>query len=127
MTKLARSTSTSTLITRLTAIALTVLPFAAAADCPYGPEQCKPGLVWREAFSSDHACVAGVERAQVASDNQQAAGRSLPSGLCKPGFVWREARSQDHVCVTGSGFDTRQAGSTLSGACVFCMLTAARA
>lgn len=70
--------------------------------CPAGPDQCKPGYVWREAFAGDRACVSGSVRAQAADDNRQAPQRREPNtDICKPGFVWREAGPGDHVCVTG--------------------------
>ena len=73
----------------------------ALAACPFGTEQCKPGFVWREAFTGDHACVTGAVRSQARADNLQALQRVLPGGLCKPGFVWREANAADKVCVSG--------------------------
>ena len=73
----------------------------ARAACPYGPEQCKPGLVWRDAVAGDHVCVSGDVHAQAIDDNSHAAERKLPgSDTCLAGFVWREATTSDHVCVT---------------------------
>lgn len=77
-----------------------------AADLPYGPDTCKQGFVWREAFPGDTVCVTPQTRSQAAADNAQAAARRSPNGgpygpdTCKSGFVWREARPEDHVCVT---------------------------
>ena len=73
------------------------------AHCQFGPEQCKPGFVWREAFPGDHVCVTGATRSQVVSDNSQAAARKQ-AGIdwCVSGFVWREAAPSDHVCVSGT-------------------------
>ncbi|MDT3444194.1 MULTISPECIES: hypothetical protein [unclassified Pseudofrankia] len=77
----------------------------AAAALPYGPDTCKQGYVWREAFSGDHVCVTPGTRAQAADDNLHAAARRAGYGAygrdtCKQGYVWREARRSDHVCVT---------------------------
>ncbi len=72
------------------------------AQCTYGPDQCKPGFVWRDAFPNDHVCVTGAERSQALADNQQAAQRVLANGYCKFGFVWRAANPSDRVCVTGA-------------------------
>jgi hypothetical protein len=75
-------------------------------DLPYGPDTCKQGFVWREAFAGDHVCVTPETRTQAAADNAQAAARREPNGgaygpnTCKQGFVWREARPEDLVCVT---------------------------
>lgn len=80
---------------------------AAAIPLPYGPDTCKQGYVWREAFPGDHVCVTPDVRQRVWSDNSQAAQRVQPGGgaygpdTCKQGYVWREARPGDHVCVTG--------------------------
>jgi hypothetical protein len=73
---------------------------------PYGPDTCKSGYVWREAFSGDHVCVTPEQRAQVAYDNSQARYRVNPQGgaygadTCRTGYVWREAGPNDRVCVT---------------------------
>jgi hypothetical protein len=77
------------------------------ADLPYGPDRCKQGYVWREAFPGDHVCVTPDVRQQAQNDNSEAAQRVQPGGgaygpdTCKQGYVWREARPEDHVCVTG--------------------------
>jgi hypothetical protein len=76
------------------------------ADLPWAPNTCKPGFVWREAFTGDAVCVTPQTRTQAAADNAQAAARREPNGgawgpnTCKPGFVWRVARPEDLVCVT---------------------------
>jgi hypothetical protein len=66
-----------------TLVALLVLGFAStksyAVSCPYGPSQCRPGFVWREATPGDHVCVPVSTRSQVASDNAQASARIDPS------------------------------------------------
>lgn len=78
---------------------------------PYGPDSCKEGFVWREAFANDHACVTAQRRTQAATENRAAAGNVQRGGgaygpdTCKSGFVWREAdrvgntAGNDHVCV----------------------------
>lgn len=86
------------------AAALVTTP--ALAQLPYGPDTCRQGYVWREAFPGDHVCVTPQIRAQAADDNRQASARRAPGGgpygpdTCLQGFVWREARPDDHVCVT---------------------------
>jgi hypothetical protein len=78
----------------------------AEAELPYGPDTCKQGYVWREAFDGDTVCVTPETRAQAAADNAQAAARRSPNGgpygpdTCRSGYVWREARPEDLVCVT---------------------------
>jgi hypothetical protein len=52
------------------AVALTV------GELPYGPDTCKPGFVWREAFRNDHVCVPPESRSRAAQDNQLASSRS---------------------------------------------------
>lgn len=79
---------------------------AAHAQLPYGPDTCRQGFVWREAYPGDHVCVTPETRAQAAYDNRAARGRWQPGGgaygpyTCRQGFVWREARPGDVVCVT---------------------------
>jgi hypothetical protein len=75
---------------------------AALAEPARNSGTCKPGFVWREAFSGDKVCVTPQTRAEAAADNQQAASRRQPNGgdNCKSGYVWREARPGDLVCVT---------------------------
>jgi len=97
----------------------------AGAEGAYGPDTCKQGFVWREAFAGDHVCVTSETRTAAAADNAQAATRTalakLPYGpdTCKQGFVWREARPGDNVCVTPSvrsqaAADNAQAASRVS-------------
>jgi hypothetical protein len=75
-------------------------------DLPYGPDQCKPGFVWREASPTDRVCVTPQARSNAAEQNAQAASRRSPNGgpygpeTCLNGFVWREAFAKDFVCVT---------------------------
>ena len=78
---------------------------APAIAQPYGPETCRDGYVWRDAFPGDHVCVTPETRTQTAQDNSQANARRQPGGAygpdtCRQGYVWREARPEDHVCVT---------------------------
>lgn len=111
----------------LTAL-LALLPTAGRAACAYGPEQCRPGFVWREAFAGDKVCVTGEVRAQAAQDNAQAAQRRVPNGAygpntCVQGYVWREAGPGDQVCVTGAvraqaAADNAQAAARRDPACV---------
>jgi len=81
-------------------------PASAAAPLPYGPDTCKNGFVFREAYPDDHVCVTPGVRQRVAQDNATARDRVQPGGgafgpdTCKTGWVWREARAQDHVCVS---------------------------
>jgi len=42
---------------------------------PYGPDTCRQGFVWREAFPNDHVCVTGATRSQAQADNAQAESR----------------------------------------------------
>jgi hypothetical protein len=78
----------------------------AAAPLPYGPDTCKTGFVFREAYPNDRVCVDPGIRRQVRADNAMASGTIQPGGgasgpdTCKNGLVWREARPQDHVCVS---------------------------
>lgn len=52
----------------LAAAALT--PTAASAQ--YGPDTCRTGFVWREAYRGDHVCVRPWVREQARRDNQRA-------------------------------------------------------
>jgi hypothetical protein len=49
---------------------------------------CPSGLVWRERFEGDAACVPPSERFR------------LEDGTCRSGYVWRDSFSGDNVCVT---------------------------
>jgi hypothetical protein len=42
---------------------------------PYGPDTCKQGYVWREAFDGDHVCVTPEIRTEAAADNATAESR----------------------------------------------------
>ena len=68
--------------------------------------RCLQGWVWREARSSDHVCVTGATRSQVAADNAVKASRWVNGAYgphtCVQGYVWREAYAGDDVCVTGA-------------------------
>ncbi len=93
--------------TSIIAVLSLMLTSTSVLACPYGPEQCLPGFVWREAYSGDKVCVTPDVRTQAAADNAQAQARKVPNGpygpdTCMQGFVWRETVPSDHVCVTGS-------------------------
>ena len=47
----------------------------AQAGGAYGPDTCKVGYVWREAYPGDHTCVTPEQRARAALDNRQAGNR----------------------------------------------------
>jgi hypothetical protein len=90
-------------------VTLTILLVALAVmslHAQYGPDTCRQGHVWRDAFPGDHVCVIPETRTQSAYDNSQANARRQPGGgpygpdTCRQGYVWREARPDDHVCVT---------------------------
>src|SRR5262245_50618197 len=89
----------------LTGLSLVVLAVISLHG-QYGPDTCRQGYVWREAFPGDHVCVTPETRARTAEDNSQANARRQPGGgpygpeTCRQGYVWREARRDDHVCVT---------------------------
>ena len=66
---------------------------------PYGPDTCKQGFVWRDAFSGDHVCVIPSIRDEAATDNAAAASRMAanqpapapppaPKPLQGPGVSW---------------------------------------
>lgn len=108
--------------------AATPMP-AAHAGLPYGPDTCRQGFVWREAFPGDHVCVTPETREQAYYDNRSAAARRQPGGgpygpdTCRQGFVWREAFPGDHVCVTPdtrmrAAADNRQAAARRAAAAV---------
>ena len=43
---------------------------------PYGPDTCRVGYVWRDAFPGDHVCVEGSVRTSTAQENRDAAGNA---------------------------------------------------
>src|SRR5689334_23849970 len=49
------------------------------AACPYGPNQCLPGYVWRVSRPDDLVCVTPDVRDQAADDNAHAAERKDPA------------------------------------------------
>lgn len=51
--------------------------FKAKANLPYGPDTCKQGYVWREAFVNDHVCVVPQSRSAAKADNAVAASRRV--------------------------------------------------
>lgn len=52
---------------------------AGTKTCQYGPSQCLPGYVWRDAWDGDAVCVTPDRRDQAHSDNAAAAGRVDPA------------------------------------------------
>jgi hypothetical protein len=78
--------------------------------CPWGPNQCLPGYVWRVSTPEDLVCVTPDVRQQVADDNAQAEDRKDPEcatgdcefgpDQCLQGYVWRVITPDDLVCVT---------------------------
>jgi hypothetical protein len=42
----------------------------------YGPDTCKEGFVWREAWSGDHVCVTPAIRTQTQQENSLAPSRT---------------------------------------------------
>jgi hypothetical protein len=78
--------------------------------CPWGPNQCLPGYVWRVSTPDDLVCVTPDVRQQVADDNAQAEDRKDPAcangdcefgpDQCLSGYVWRVITPDDLVCVT---------------------------
>ena len=63
------------------------------------PTQCGGGLVERNAFRGDPACVARAVYDRTIADNIAAPERTKPDGSCVRGYVWREANASDHTCV----------------------------
>jgi hypothetical protein len=70
-----------------------------ATGCPWGPNQCKQGYVWRVSTPEDLVCVTPEMREQVAADNALAAERQDGDG-CIEGYVHRLTTPDDLVCVT---------------------------
>lgn len=83
---------------------------AEASICPWGPNQCVQGYVWRVSRPDDLVCVTPEMRAQVADDNAHAEERKDPAcatqdcqfgpDQCVQGYVWRVITPDDLVCVT---------------------------
>jgi hypothetical protein len=61
---------------------------------------CGAGLVPREAYAGDDACVEPRVHDQTIADNLAAPSHTNANGLCARGYVWREANPDDHTCVT---------------------------
>ncbi|GAA2271987.1 hypothetical protein GCM10010430_67370 [Kitasatospora cystarginea] len=77
-----------------------IAPQTAGAQ-DYGPNTCRQGYVWRVARASDLVCVTPQTRADTATDNSLAPGRTLPNGYCREGYVWRVGWGADDLtCVT---------------------------
>jgi hypothetical protein len=76
------------------------------AEGAYGPDTCKDGYVWREAFADDTVCVTPAERTKARKQNAKHNLRRNPSGgaygpnTCRNGYVWRDATEGDQICVT---------------------------
>jgi hypothetical protein len=95
-------------------VAVFAVPTAAQRPAAADPT-CRPGYVWRVAFTGDLVCVTPETRTQAAQDTSQANDRREPGGgasgpnTCRSGYVWREAAPDDVVCVTPEVRDqTRQ-------------------
>jgi hypothetical protein len=83
---------------------------AGAATCPWGPNQCIQGYVWRVSRPDDLVCVTPETRALVEEDNALAEERKDPAcatgdcefgpDQCLSGYVWRVITPDDLVCVT---------------------------
>jgi len=43
----------------------------------YGPDTCRQGFVWRDAFPGDNVCVIPASRDRAAADNAAAASRTV--------------------------------------------------
>ena len=88
---------------RLRAVAVGLLSSALLAPVPALAQaslgNCGPGLVPRDAYPGDGACVTLQVHDQVIADNLLAPSRANPDGSCLAGFVWRQANPSDHVCV----------------------------
>jgi len=48
---------------------------ATTASAQYGPDTCRSGFVWREAFPGDHVCVRPWVRDRAARDNYRTSNR----------------------------------------------------
>ncbi|KUN58237.1 hypothetical protein AQJ46_43280 [Streptomyces canus] len=66
----------------------------------HGPDDCRPGYVWRATDTEDHVCVQFLERQIINAQNALHRDRSDAFGQCLPGFVKRRAVPRDFVCVT---------------------------
>ncbi|MGW9453377.1 RICIN domain-containing protein [Streptomyces sp. NPDC055632] len=82
----------------LTSTGLGATPASAAA--PYGPDDCRPGYVWRATDGEDHVCIQFWERWSVDAQNALHRERSDAFGQCLAGFVKRRAVPRDFVCAT---------------------------
>ncbi|GAA4908289.1 RICIN domain-containing protein [Streptomyces coeruleoprunus] len=72
----------------------------ASAAAPSGPDDCRPGYVWRGTDQEDHVCVLPPEQWATRAQNSLHRDRSDAFGQCLAGFVKRRAVPRDHVCVT---------------------------
>ena len=107
-------------------------PPPSAASCPWGPNQCLPGYVWRVTTPDDLVCVTPDVREQAAFDNAQADERRDPAcatedcefgpNQCLSGYVWRVTTPDDLVCVEPAvrdqaAFDNAEADARRDPAC----------
>jgi len=69
-------------VSALSAPALAPTPAAAQ----YGPDTCRQGFVWREAFPGDHVCVRSWVRSETRMDNATAPDR-MRQWICLAGIV----------------------------------------
>ena len=92
--------------TRYMVFVLALIASSAITAIGAGPDTCRQGYVWRQAFAGDRVCVTPAIRDQAAQDNSQANARRAPGGgpygadTCRQGYEWRAARPDDRVCVT---------------------------
>lgn len=79
---------------------------SAQAGGAYGPDTCRQGYVWREAYPGDHTCVTPAQRGRATIDNRQSGNRvsetdrTYGDTTCRQGYVWRESFVGDTACVT---------------------------
>src|ERR1043166_9973899 len=75
-----RSTRECTMNLARFGMLLLLVPVPALAE-DYGPDTCKSGFVWREAYPGDHVCVEPQKRSEAAEDNRlDASPRPPPRG-----------------------------------------------
>lgn len=92
-------------------VALLVLACGCRVALAASTAQCRPGLVWREAFPGDVVCVTPEVRDRTATENAEA---SLHVAYCKPGYVQRNAARGDRTCVTREEHDLAASENALS-------------
>jgi len=82
-------------VSALSAPALAPTPAAAQ----YGPDTCRPGFVWREAFPGDHVCVRLWVRSETRMDNANRARPHLRQWAVRQRICLARIVPGDHVCV----------------------------